>query len=113
SDIESMLRDSMEFAAADKDARRLREEQVDADRVLEALQAALAADGDRLLEAQERSAIDAAAEKLSELRDGTDYQAIRQAIKSVEKASSGYVERRMNSSILDAMAGHSVDEFES
>ena len=113
SEIESMLRDSMEFAAADKDARRLREEQVDADRVLEALQAALAADGDRLLDAQERSVIDAAAEKLSELRNGTDYQAIKQAIKAVEKASSGYVERRMNSSIRDAMAGHSVDEFES
>ncbi len=113
SEIESMLRDSMEFAAADKDARRLREEQVDADRVLEALQAALATDGDRLLDAQERSAIDAAAEKLSELRNGTDYQAIKQAIKAVEKASSGYVERRMNSSIRDAMAGHSVDEFES
>ena len=113
SDIESMLRDSMEFAAADKDARRLREEQVDADRVLEALQAALATDGDRLLDAQERSVIDAAAEKLSELRSGTDYQAIKQAIKAVEEASSGYVERRMNSSIRDAMAGHSVDEFES
>jgi molecular chaperone HscA len=113
SEIESMLRDSMEFAVADKDARRLREEQVDADRVLEALQAALATDGDRLLDAQERSAIDAAAEKLSELRNGTDYPAIKQAIKAVEKASSGYVERRMNSSILDAMAGHSVDEFES
>jgi molecular chaperone HscA len=112
-DIESMLRDSMDFAAADRDARRLREEQVDADRVLEALQAALATDGDRLLEAQERSAIDAAAEKLAELRNGTDYQAIKQAIKAVEKASSGYVERRMNSSIRDAMAGHSVDEFES
>ena len=112
-EIESMLRDSMEFAAADKDARRLREEQVDADRVLEALQAALATDGDRLLDAQERSVIDAAAEKLSELRSGTDYQAIKQAIKAVEEASSGYVERRMNSSIRDAMAGHSVDEFES
>jgi len=113
SEIESMLRDSMDFAAADKDARRLREEQVDADRVLEALQAALATDGDRLLDAQERCVIDAAAEKLSELRNGTDYQAIKQAIKAVEKASSGYVERRMNSSIRDAMAGHSVDEFES
>ena len=113
SEIESMLRDSMDFAAADKDARRLREEQVDADRVLEALQAALATDGDRLLDAQERSVIDAAAEKLSELRSGTDYQAIKQAIKAVEEASSGYVERRMNSSIRDAMAGHSVDEFES
>jgi molecular chaperone HscA len=108
-----MLRDSMEYAAVDKDARRLREEQVEADRVLEALQSALTADGDRLLEAEERSAIDAAAAVLAGQRNGTDYRAIKQAIKDVEKASSGYVERRMNSSIRDAMAGHSVDEFES
>ena len=112
-EIESMLRDSMEYAAVDKDARRLREEQVEADRVLEALQSALAADGDRLLEAEERGAIDAAAAVLAGQRNGTDYRAIKQAIKAVEKASSGYVERRMNSSIRDAMAGHSVDEFES
>jgi molecular chaperone HscA len=112
-EIENMLRDSMEYAAIDRDARRLREEQVEADRVLEALQAALAADGDRLLDAEERSAIDAAAAVLAERRKGSDYQAIKQAIKALEKASSGYVERRMNSSIHDAMAGHSVDEFES
>ena len=112
-EIESMLRDSMEYAAVDRDARRLREEQVEADRVLEALQSALAADGDQLLDAQERSVIDAAAAALAEQRNGTDYRTIKQAIKVVEKASSGYVERRMNSSIRDAMAGHSVDEFES
>ena len=112
-EIETMLRDSMEYAAADRDARRLREEQVEADRVLEALQSALAADGDRMLDAAERSAIDAATAVLAEQRSGSDYRAIRRAIEAVEKASSAYVERRMNSSIRDAMAGHKVDEFKS
>jgi molecular chaperone HscA len=110
-EIEAMLRASMEYAADDRDARRLREQQVDADRVLEALQSALAVDGEQLLDAQERSAIDAAAELLVEQRKGSDYRAIKKAIEAVEKASSGYVERRMNSSIRDAMAGHNVDEF--
>ena len=112
-EIETMLRDSMDFAAADRDARRLREEQVEADRVLEALHAALAADGDDLLDEAERSVINAAAAALEEQRQGDDYRTIKQAIETVEKASSAYVERRMNSSIRKAMAGHKVDEFNS
>jgi molecular chaperone HscA len=112
-EIETMLRDSIDKASEDKGARRLREEQVDADRVLEALSAALVVDGDRLLDAAERGTIDAAARQLEELRRGQDYRAIKQAIRAVEQASSGYVERRMNSSIRDAMAGHRVDEFNS
>jgi molecular chaperone HscA len=111
SEIESMLKDSMAHAADDRDARRLREEQVAADRVLEALHAALAADGDALLDADERARIDAAAAALAATRDGTDYRAIKSAIEAVEQASSGFVERRMNNSIRAAMAGHSVDEF--
>jgi molecular chaperone HscA len=109
--IETMLRESMETAAADRDARRLREEQVEADRVLEALHSALAADGDQLLDETERSAIDAAAKELDKRRQGDDYRAIKQAIEAVEHASSAYVERRMNSSIQKVMAGHKVDEF--
>jgi molecular chaperone HscA len=112
-EIETMLRDSMDYAADDRDARRLREEQVDADRVIEALHAALAADGEQLLDQTERSTINAAAKALEEQRQGTDYRAIKQAIEAVEKASSAYVERRMNSSIRKAMAGHKVDEFKS
>ena len=111
--IETMLRESMETAAADRDARRLREEQVEADRVLEALHSALAADGEQLLQAEERAAIDGAAKQLEEQRQGNDYRAIKRAIEAVEKASSAYVERRMNSSIREAMAGHKVDEFNS
>ena len=113
SEIETMLRDSMAHAGEDRDLRRLREEQVEADRVLEALAAALAADGDTLLDANERSVIDRAADHLATVRDGDDYRKIKQAIEAVEAASAGFVERRMNSTIRGAMAGHSVDEFKS
>ncbi|MDX1698058.1 MAG: Fe-S protein assembly chaperone HscA, partial [Thiohalobacterales bacterium] len=111
-EIGTMLKDAMAHAADDRDTRRLREEQVEADRVLEALAAALAADGDILLDTAERAAIDAAAERLAEARKGDDYRRIKTAIEAVEQASAGFVERRMNSSIRAVMAGHKVDEFE-
>jgi molecular chaperone HscA len=112
SEIEGMLKDSMAHAREDMELRRLREQQVEADRVLEALEAALAEDGAELLDAGERERIDAAAAALRQARDGGDHLAVKAAIEAVEKASSVYVERRMNESIRRAMAGHRIDEFE-
>ena len=112
SEIERMLKDSMAHAQEDMELRRLREQQVEADRVLEALDAALAEDGERLLDAAERAAIDAAAGSLRAARNGGDHRTIKTAIEAMEKASATYVERRMNESIRRAMAGHRVDEFE-
>jgi molecular chaperone HscA len=112
-EIESMLKDSIEHAQDDMDVRRLREQQVEADRVLEALDAALSVDDERLLEAGERKVIDAAALALRQARKGSDYRVIKRAIEEVEKASGSYVARRMNENISKAMAGHRVDEFES
>ncbi len=111
-EIEAMLRDSIEHAEDDRDIRRLREQQVEAERVLEALRAALAADGDRYLEPGERAAIEAAAAELERRAAGDDAGAIRRAIEAVEKASEAYVARRMNASIERAMAGHRLEEFE-
>jgi len=111
-EIERMLKDSMEYAQDDMEARRLREQQVEADRVIEALHAALTEDGDELLSVDERKAIESTAKNLANARDGSDYLAIKQAIDKVEKASSDYVARRMDTSIRKAMAGHRVDEFE-
>ena len=112
-EIERMLGDSLSHAREDMELRRLREEQVEADRVLEALRAALAEDGDRILSAEEREVIEAAARELAAARDGADYRAIKAAIGAVEQASGEYVARRMNESIRKAMAGHRVDEFKS
>lgn len=111
-EIETLLRDSMTHARDDMEARRLREQQVEADRSIEALDAALQADGNELLSADERAVLLAAREQLAQLRQGTDFRAIEDGIKALEKAAESYVERRMNSSIRKAMAGHRVDEFQ-
>ena len=111
-EIAGMLRDSMNHARDDMVARQLREEQVEAERVIEALRAALAADAEALLSAAERETIDAALGALAVAAGGTDAAAIRRTRGSLEKICEPYVERRMNASIRQAMAGHKVDEFE-
>lgn len=110
-DIEQMLRDSMENAQEDMEARKLREEQVEAERVIEALDAALEADGDQLLTAEERALIDAARAQLVEARVSSEASVVKAAVKSLENAAEFYVERRMNESVKKAMSGHNLDEF--
>jgi molecular chaperone HscA len=110
SEIETMLRDSLEHAQDDVDARNLREQQVEADRVLEALAAALVDDG-QLLNSEERAPIDQAAAELQAKRDGDDSRAIKQALDDLDKAAAIFVARRMDTNIRKALSGHSVDEF--
>ena len=110
-EIETMLRASMDHAQGDMEARRLREQQVEADRVLEALQAALKQDGDKYLDSSERKTIDAAAKVLGDARAGDNHRAIKVAIEKLEAVSTIFVDRRMNANIHQAMAGHAVDEF--
>ncbi|MDH5484704.1 MAG: Fe-S protein assembly chaperone HscA [Gammaproteobacteria bacterium] len=113
-EIETMLRDSMEHAGEDKDARSLREQQVEADRVIEALDAALADDGDEMLSSDEKDAILAARHQLQTAREqASDSKQLKQAMAALEKASASYVARRMNASVQKSMAGHKVEEFKS
>jgi molecular chaperone HscA len=111
-EIADMLRSSVEHARDDMQARKLREQQVEGERVIEALVAALATDGDELLNGEERAGVDEALDDLRALCAGTDAEAIDAGIKALEKRCEFYVERRMNANIRKAMAGHSVNEFE-
>ncbi|MEW8047089.1 MAG: Hsp70 family protein, partial [Candidatus Thiodiazotropha sp.] len=111
-EIESMLRDSIEHAGEDKQLRSLREQQVEADRVIEALEAALTEDGDRLLESDERQQVEQALGALKSVARADDQKVIKGAIEQLESVCGFYVERRMNQSIKQAMSGHKVDEFE-
>lgn len=112
SEIEQMLRDSVEHAQEDVASRALNEQRVEADRVVQALRDALAMDGDILLDEAERTGIEAAARELAQSRDGTDADAIRDGIKVLEDACAIFVERRMNRSIRQAMQGHRLEDFQ-
>jgi molecular chaperone HscA len=109
-EIETMLRSSMEHAEEDMLARTLREEQVEAERVVEALDSAIKADGE-LLKEDELKSILARREQLVEARAGDDPALIKQAITELETACEDFVARRMNTSIRKAMKGHSIGEY--
>ncbi|MGY0217199.1 Fe-S protein assembly chaperone HscA [Endozoicomonadaceae bacterium StTr2] len=111
-EITRMLQESYTHAVDDKDLRALREQQVEADRILDALNVALEADGKALLSEQEFNGLLAEAEKLQLARNGADAGAIKQAIDATSKASDFFAARRMNSKIKTALSGHSVNEFE-
>ena len=110
SEIESMLRASMEFAKEDIDLRMLKEQQVEARRVIEALDSALASDGDSLLCEAELGNILLQRNNLEKKIDITTSDNLKKLIKAVEVASESYVAKRMNSSVVKALAGKQIDE---
>ncbi len=109
-EVEQMLRDSLDHAREDVDVRNLREQQVEADRVLESLAHALSADA-ALLSASERNVIDAAAAEVARLRHGTDHRAIHGVLEQLERVSQEFAARRMNRSIQKVLTGHRLTEF--
>ncbi|CAI1723433.1 Fe-S protein assembly chaperone HscA [Serratia proteamaculans] len=108
-EIAGMIKDSMANAQSDVGARMLAEQRVEASRVLESLQGALASDAVLLSEA-ESTAIPAAVEALQLATQGTDPAAIEAAIKTLDAQTQDFAARRMDASIRRALAGHSVDE---
>ena len=110
-EIENMLKESFSHAQEDIDARKLREEQVDAKRVIEALNSALAEDAEKLLSQSEADDIRQIIAELGELAQGTDQRAIKLKIEAVDKCSAEFAQRRMDASINKALTGHSVDEI--
>ncbi|NEM65405.1 Hsp70 family protein, partial [Escherichia coli] len=83
SEIATMIKDSMSHAEQDIKARMLAEQKVEAARVLESLESALAADA-ALLSAAERQAIDEATAQLRAVAAGDDADAIKDAIKNTD-----------------------------
>jgi molecular chaperone HscA len=110
-DIERMLRESHAQAAQDKAARSLREAQVEALRHIEALQAALAADGDALLQPQERAALEQGMAELQTAAAGDDAGRIETLTTALNQLSSEFAARRMDAGIKAALAGHTLEDI--
>jgi molecular chaperone HscA len=110
SQIAQMIKDSMNNAKADIDARMLKEQQVEAARVIESIQAALFTDSN-LLSAQDIIDIEAAIKALAQISQGNDIGAIEAAIDKLDHSTAIFAERRMDSSINKALAGQSVEKL--
>ncbi len=110
-DITTMLQDGFSHAADDVQDRALREELVDAKRLIEAVDAALAED-QQLLDQDELDVIN---RKLTALKDliesAKDAQVLRRSVESLSKATDDFAARRMNESIKKALSGKKIEEI--
>ncbi|MGY8862281.1 MAG: Hsp70 family protein, partial [Pseudomonadales bacterium] len=109
--IADMIKASWTNVEGDRSARSLREQQVDADRLVEAVTMALAEDADRLLTVQEKKGIVDQMEALVAARNGQDHHAIAKQIEVMAKASDAFAAMRMDYSIKRALAGKAVDQL--
>ena len=114
SKIAQMLKDSMNNAKADIDARMLKEQQVEAARVIECIQAAITQDS-HLINTDEKNDIEQVIKSLADISQGAnasnDADAIEAAIKKLDLATAVFAERRMDSSINKALSGQSVEKL--
>lgn len=112
-EITQMLQDSFSYARDDMQARALREQQVEADRMAEDLLAALAKDAAELLEEDELQCLQRAVEELQQVRqDTSEHRVLARQIEAVGKMSESFAARRMDASIKRALQGQTLDEIE-
>ena len=109
-EIARMLQDSFANAADDMTARALAEAQVEADRMIEATQSALALDAD-LLTPEESDAINHALDAVRVAREGSDRSALAGAVAALNAATEPFAARRMDRGVARALAGKRVDDL--
>jgi len=109
-EIAKMLQDSFQSADEDMKLRALREEQVDAERIVLATQSALDADS-ALLSAGERADIAQLIEAVRAQAQGADHLAIKAAVDALAHGTEEFAARRMDRSVHAALAGKKLDEI--
>ncbi|MEO6352387.1 MAG: Hsp70 family protein, partial [Burkholderiaceae bacterium] len=109
-EVARMLQDSFASADIDMQSRVLREEQVEAERIMIATQSALDNDGNLLSDA-ERTAIDALLRGVREQLQSTDHLAIRAAVIALAHGTEEFAARRMDRSVRSALAGKRLDDI--
>ena len=114
--ITQMLEDAYGKADSDMQVRMLREAQVDARRLLDATQTALAQDGETMLSPPERAVLTQAMHELAEIIETGDADSLRplkRASEALNRATQDFAARRMDASIQRALTGHKLADLES
>ena len=108
-EISQMLKESFSHAREDASLRALRELQVEAKRLLEAIHSALISSAG-ILSLDERARIDAAMVHLQSVVNSDDGPAIDAAMKALNDATDEFAARRMDQSVQQALAGKNIDQ---
>ncbi|MDP4836313.1 MAG: Fe-S protein assembly chaperone HscA [Burkholderiales bacterium] len=109
-EISRMLSEGISKADDDAQMRMLREQQVDAQQLIESVIAALAADAD-LLSAAEQTRIAQQLQMTTEIALGDEVDAIRDAVKALSAVTDDFAARRMDRSIRAALTGRSLEDL--
>ncbi|MEZ5612430.1 MAG: Fe-S protein assembly chaperone HscA [Rhodocyclaceae bacterium] len=110
-EVAEMLKSGFEHASDDMKRRALREQQVEAERLLEATEQALAADGE-LLDHAATGRIERAVTELARLVKDGSLDELKQAVGALSRATEDFAAARMNKGIRSALAGQKIDQLE-
>ena len=110
-EVANMLKDSLAHSKDDAVRRALKEAQVEAQRLIEAVQAALKSDGE-LLSGEETRVVAAAIAALQVAALGEDRRPLSAGMNALEAATKDFAARRMDKSIRQAFAGRRIEEIE-
>ena len=109
-EIVRMLKDGTGNATEDMHLRALREEEVEAQRLIESTVGALASDAD-LLSPEEESAIRHLIKELLAAVNAHQLEQIKALEADLTKATEPFAERRMDRAISEALSGKNVDDI--
>jgi len=110
-EITRMLQESGQYAKEDMQARALREQQTEAQQLVEAVHNALAADGE-LLSADARTQILKHIEALQLSLTQSDTQVLKRAITALNDATVRFAQARMDKSVAHALSGKNISDLE-
>jgi len=109
-EVSQMLSEGMSKAGYDAQMRMLREQQVDAQQLIESVKAALAVDAD-LLNAAEQTRIAQQLKMTTEVASSDDVERIRASVKALSAVTDDFAARRMDRSIRAALTGRSLEDL--
>ncbi len=110
-DIMRMLQESGQHAAEDMQARALREQQIEANQLLEAVENALEQNGN-LLNENEQNQVRSKMHGLRTALQQSNHTVLKHAIEALNQATTEFAQRRMDQSVNSALAGRTLDSIE-
>jgi molecular chaperone HscA len=110
-DITRMLKESSQYAQDDMLSRAQREQQVEANQLLESVLHALEQDGD-LLDLVQRAQIEEQLAALREALQSAGQAGVKRAITALNEATISFAQARMDKSVTRALAGKNISDLE-